>query len=71
MYMPVPTQRLMIFSDPMCPSLRVKCIVVNFGGGLAPRWLVAGARACANIPPLYPSRTSDTVAVRELLGYYP
>ena len=39
MYMPVPTQRLMIFSDPMFPSLRVKCLMVGFGGGPAPRWL--------------------------------
>ena len=52
--MPVPTQRLMIFSDPMGPSLRVKCIVVGLGGGLAHRWLVAGARVCANIPPFIP-----------------
>ena len=54
MYMPVPTQRLMIFPDSMAPSLRVKCLVVGFGGSPAPRWLVAGARACANISPFIP-----------------
>ena len=38
----------------MAPSLKVECLVVGFGGSLAPRWLVTGARAHANISPFIP-----------------
>ena len=41
----------MIFPNLMAPLLMIKCLVVGFRGSSTPRRLIAGARACTNIPP--------------------